>query len=99
MLTPSRPAKSGSAPASSTLPDIRALVVERIDGRTLTTAEPFRNRVEIWDFLDRYLGQVADHGLRTPPGTLEALPVVGTIRATLTATALPRSPATTTCCR
>ncbi len=96
------------------LPEVPALVLEHIEGRTLTTADlsdpgyiprigraihrlhtgasSFGNRLEIWDFLDRYLAQIRTHGLRTPDGTPDALPVIETIRKTLTATALPGVP-------
>jgi thiamine kinase-like enzyme len=93
------------------LPDVPALVLEYIDGETLTTARlsepayipriaeairrlhtdvaPFGNRLEIWDFLERYVGQVRDHAMATPAGSMDALPTIRAIGEVLQATAMP----------
>jgi thiamine kinase-like enzyme len=93
------------------LPEVPAVVLEYIDGETLTTAKlsepayiprigeairrlhaevpPFGNRLEIWDFLERYLGQVREHAMPTPAGAMDALPTIRTIGEVLQATAMP----------
>lgn len=99
------------ARAIRALAEIPAIVLEHIDGRTLSTEDlgdrenipriaqairrlhtevpPFGNRVDIWDFLDRYLSLVRGHDLKTPDGLMDALPIVSAIRDVLDATAMP----------
>jgi thiamine kinase-like enzyme len=57
--------------------------------RLHTEVAPFGNRLEIWDFLDRYLGQVSEHKMPTPAGAMDALPTIRTVREVLQATAMP----------
>jgi thiamine kinase-like enzyme len=98
------------ARAIRTLPEIPAVVLEHIDGKTLSTEDlaegdyipriaqairrlhtevsPFGNRVDIWDFLDRYLSLVREHDLKTPDGLMDALPAVSAIRHVLDATGM-----------
>jgi thiamine kinase-like enzyme len=100
------------ARAIHALASIPAVVLEHIDGRTLSTEDlgdgayipriarairrlhsevpPFENRIDIWDFLDRYLSLVHEHELKTPEGLMDALPTVSAIRQVLDATAMPR---------
>jgi thiamine kinase-like enzyme len=100
------------ARAIHVLAEIPAVVLEHIDGKTLSTEDlsdgdyipriahairrlhtevpPFGNRVDIWDFLDRYLSLVRGHDLKTPNGLMDALPTVSAIRHVLDATAMPQ---------
>jgi thiamine kinase-like enzyme len=57
--------------------------------RLHTEVPPFGNRIDIWDFLDRYLSLVRKHALSTPDGLMDALPTVAAVRQVLTDTAMP----------
>jgi thiamine kinase-like enzyme len=98
----------------STYPDLPAIVLEFIDGKTLspanlaereyiprlaraaqklhTTAAAFSNRIDIFRFLEDYLGLVETHGLETPKGLLEQLPTIRRIQQALAVNALPLVP-------
>lgn len=94
-------------------PDLPAVVLEYINGRTLDTPDladealiprlggavrqlhdgaPFTNRIQIWDFLDDYLGLVEKHHLPTPEMLLGWLGAVRSIQDALTANPLPLVP-------
>jgi thiamine kinase-like enzyme len=95
-------------------PDLPAMVLEYIDGRTLDTADLARadliprigraarrlhttspamgNDIDIFRFLEDYLGLVERHGLDTPEGLLAELPLVRRIQQALASNALPRVP-------
>jgi thiamine kinase-like enzyme len=97
-----------------TYPDLPAIVLEFIDGKTLctadlsdpgyiprlaraarklhTTAPPFSNRIDIFCFLEDYLGLVETHGMETPAGLLEELPTIRRIQEALAVNALPLVP-------
>jgi thiamine kinase-like enzyme len=98
----------------STYPELPAIVLEFIDGKTLcpadlgdpgyiprlarsvrklhTTAPPFSNRIDIFRFLDDYLGLVESHRMETPTGLLEELPTIRRIQEALVVNALPLVP-------
>jgi len=89
------------------LPEIPALVLEFIDGRTRADyiprigrairdlhakAPPMRNATVIWKFLDDYLVLIDKHSLKCPPGILGWLPTVRRIQTALAVNALPPVP-------
>jgi thiamine kinase-like enzyme len=57
-----------------------------------STAAPFPNVISIWSFLDDYLALVDTHGLDTPAGLTEHLPVLRRIEAALAVNPLPLVP-------
>lgn len=95
-------------------PETPAIVMDFIDGKTLTTADlsdasyiprigravrklhdeapPFSNDIDIFTFLESYLGLVQDHSLKTPDGLLESLGTIQRIRNALATNALARVP-------
>ncbi len=98
----------------ASFPDLPAVVLEYIHGRTLDTpdlaeasliprlgravhqlhtgAPEFTNRIQIWDFLDDYLGLVEKHDLPTPELLLQWLGAIRSIQDALTANPLPMVP-------
>ncbi len=98
----------------ASVPEVPAIVMEYIDGKTLTTAdlsEPatiprigraiwdlhtrttaMANTIDIFSFLDDYLGLVEKHGLDTPDAMLEQLPTMRRIQSALRLSALPAVP-------
>jgi thiamine kinase-like enzyme len=96
------------------LPELPAIVLEYIDGKTLTTAElsdpgyiprigrsirelhdnapPMANTIDIFGFLDDYLGLVSKFEMKTPEGLLEYLPVMRRIQEALAVNARPLVP-------
>ena len=96
------------------LPEMPAIVLEYIDGKTLNTAElsepayiprvgrairdlhtnspAMRNTMDIFGFLDDYLGLVERFEMKTPDGMLDYLPLMRRIQEALPARALPLVP-------
>lgn len=96
------------------MPDVPAIVLEYIDGKTLTTAElsepqtiprigrairelhtatpEMANTIDIFSFLDDYLGLVDEHTLDTPDGMLDQLPTMRRIQEALKRNALAGVP-------
>ncbi|MDQ1586744.1 MAG: hypothetical protein QOH80_2109 [Actinomycetota bacterium] len=95
-------------------PEIPAIVMEFIDGRTLTTADlseatyiprigrsvrklhdeasAFSNDIDIFIFLERYLGLVEEHSLKTPEGLLDSLETIRRVQEALAVNELPSVP-------
>jgi thiamine kinase-like enzyme len=98
----------------ATHPELPAIVLEFIDGKTLSTGElaepgyvprlgravqrlhsgsrPFTNEIDIFRFLEDYLGLVEKHDLATPDGLLDRLPTMRRIQDALVVNSLPRVP-------
>jgi thiamine kinase-like enzyme len=96
------------------LPDMPAIVLEYIDGKTLTTPElseaeyiprigrairelhdrspAMNNQIDIFKFLDDYLGLLERFDLEAPDGMLEYLPTMRQIQAALQAHAMKPVP-------
>jgi thiamine kinase-like enzyme len=94
--------------------DVPAIVLEYIDGKTLSTEElsqrvyiprigravrelhtgtpRMANDINIFRFLDDYLGLVERHTLETPPGLLDHLPTLRRIQSALAINALAAVP-------
>lgn len=95
-------------------PDIPSIILEFIDGKTLSTPDlsdagyiprigravrelhtltpPMTNQINIFTFLDDYLGLVTRHSMATPDGLLDHLPTFRRIQQALLRNALPPVP-------
>ncbi|HLN05872.1 MAG TPA: phosphotransferase [Acidimicrobiales bacterium] len=71
--------------------DIRVPAMTERIGRAIARlhrdTQPFENDVSAWDFINRYLELVDRHGLRTPDGLLDLLPMIGRMESALVETA------------